>query len=103
MNRQEFFRNEYRKRRPEWRDSLTVYRELISQYVGPETRLLDIGCGHADWLADIYGRTPHTYGLDPDADALAKNTIIKNKSVGIADHLPFADDFFDLITSAWVF
>nr|BBH92918.1 SAM-dependent methyltransferase [Thermogemmatispora argillosa] len=101
-NRQERYRAEYRLRKPGWQDSLSLYIQLIERVVGPETWVLDIGCGHADFLGAVYARTPHIYGLDPDAEALARNTIIRHKVVGRAEALPFADRTFDLVTCAWV-
>lgn len=101
-NRQERYRAAYRRRKPGWRDSLSLYRELIEHLVGPETRILDIGCGHGDFLRTVYERTPHTYGLDPDSQALACNTVVRHKVVGRAEALPFADSTFDLVVCSWV-
>jgi ubiquinone/menaquinone biosynthesis C-methylase UbiE len=103
LNRQEFYRQVYQRLSPGWKESLVRYCEVISAHTRPETRILDIGCGHANFLAAVYARTPHTYGIDPDAEALKKNTIIHHTVVGMAEHLPFADDSFDLIVAAWVF
>ncbi len=103
MSRQEYFREKYRALRPEWRDCLKVYIQKIEKEVGHETRVLDVGCGHADWLAQVYARTPHVYGVDPDADALARNESVKHKLVSTADVLPFPDGIFDLVVSAFVF
>lgn len=102
MSRQEYFREKYRLLRPEWRDCLKVYIEKVDKEVGPESRVLDVGCGHADWLSLIYARTPNVYGVDPDAEALSRNDSIKHKHVSTADRLPFPDDAFDLVTSAFV-
>lgn len=102
MNKQEFYRQKYQKLKPSWKDSLMFYKEIIDQNVHQNTRILDIGCGHADFLETIYIKTPNTYGIDPDKNAIEKNTIIRNKVVGFADNLPFKDNFFDLVVSAWV-
>jgi len=101
LNRQEFYRQQYRLSH-HWKDSLALYCEVIDGYVQTDTHVLDIGCGHGDFLAPVYSKTPHTYGIDPDAQALAKNTIVRNTVVGSADALPFPDNFFDLVVSAWV-
>ena len=80
-----------------------MYRRLIGEKVDGTTRVLDIGCGrHAGYLKDVYDRTPFSYGVDLDADALAKNTTIRNTVVANADDLPFQDEFFDIVTLAWV-
>lgn len=103
MRRQEFYRQKYRRLKPDWRDSQTIYLDIINRFTTAETHILDIGCGHGDFLKPAYGKTPHTYGVDPDKEALDKNTLIKNKTVGTAEKLPFDSNFFDLVVSAWVF
>lgn len=102
MNKQELYRNKYKSINPKWKDSLNLYIDLIAQETNTNTKILDIGCGHADFLKSVYAKTPYTYGFDSDNQALAKNTIIKNKIVGTAERLPFEDNFFDLVVSAWV-
>ncbi|HEY7351027.1 MAG TPA: class I SAM-dependent methyltransferase [Ktedonobacterales bacterium] len=103
LNRQEFYRRAYQRLASGWRDSLVLYCEAIDAHVQPDTHVLDIGCGHADFLASVYAKTPYTYGIDPDAEALSKNTTITHAVVGTVDHLPFEDNSFDLIVAAWVF
>ncbi len=100
--RQERYRAAYARRRPGWSDSHTLYRLAIAAHLGPETRVLDVGCGHADFLADTYGVTPHVYGLDPDAQALARNRVVRHPVVGRVEHIPLPDESFDLVTMAWV-
>jgi SAM-dependent methyltransferase len=103
MNRQRYWRQIYKERRPEWDSSTTVYGRLIGEKVDETTRVLDIGCGrHAGYLRDVYDKTPFSYGVDLDADALANNTTIKNTVVANAENLPFEDEFFDIVTLAWV-
>jgi SAM-dependent methyltransferase len=102
MNKQEYYRQQYRRLKPKWLDSLNLYRNLIDSYVTSKTRILDVGCGHGDFLKPVHTETLHSYGLDPDKDALAKNTFIKNKTVGTVEKLPFESNFFDLVVSAWV-
>lgn len=101
-NSQEHYRQQYRLLKPEWQDSLVVYINLIDQLVSKDISILDIGCGHADFLSSVYEKTQNVYGLDPDSHALSKNTTIINNVCGIADDIPFPDNTFDLVVMAWV-
>ncbi|MDP3941956.1 MAG: class I SAM-dependent methyltransferase [bacterium] len=102
MRKQEWYRQEYRRIRPEWRDSLSIYRDVIDEATNSDTRILDVGCGHGELLKPVYDKTLHTYGVDPDKEALDKNTLIKNTVVGTVEDLPFEGNFFDLVVSEWV-
>lgn len=53
-----------------------------------------MGCGHGDFLKPVYDKTIHSYGIDPDEEALDKNTFIKDKKVGVVERLPFESNFF---------
>ena len=102
MNKQKFYREEYQRLNPKWQDSLNIYRDTISSNVNSKTKILDVGCGHGNFLEPVYKKTIHSYGIDPDKAALDKNTFIKNKTLGSVEKLPFKNDFFDLVVSAWV-
>jgi len=102
MNKQEYYREKYKSLNPGWKKCLDIIIEIMDKNTGKETKILDIGCGHADFLKNVYKKTGHVYGVDPDAPALKKNIIIKNKSVGAADALPYPDNFFDIVLLVFV-
>lgn len=102
MNRQDRYREEYRRLRPGWADSTALYADLILRHTSADTRILDIGCGHAPRLGAVYSTTPHTFGLEPDISALAKNTVAAAPVAGVAGAIPFRSDYFDVVVSAWV-
>lgn len=102
MERQEHYREEYRRRKPGWRDSLALYREQVDEAVEAESWVLDLGCGHADLLAPVLAKTPHTVGIDPDQRALAKNRVVRHRVRGAGERLPFRDGSFDAVAAAWV-
>ena len=102
MSRQEFYRQEYRRMNPNWEDSVSIYRNYIDRNTYEDTRILDFGCGHVDFMKSVYSRTPYVYGIEPNKYTLRKNMTIKNKIAGLAEHIPFPDNFFDLAVSAWV-
>ena len=102
MNRQEFYRQEYKRLKPNWDDSVSVYRDYIDNNTYGDTKILDFGCGHVDFMKTAYSRTQYVYGIEPNKHTLRKNITIKNKVVGVAEQIPFPDNFFDLSVSAWV-
>ena len=50
QGRRERVRDEYRKLRPQWKDSLTVYRDLVWHNLPLGGSTLDLGTGAHDWL-----------------------------------------------------
>ena len=102
MNRQEFYRRQYRRANPAWRDSVAIHRQLVEQRAGAGVRLLDIGCGHGDALGPAYRASARAVGLDPDLRALRRNEALGLKVGGDGGRLPFANASFDVITLTWV-
>jgi SAM-dependent methyltransferase len=99
-NRQERYRQEYRRRRPGWRDSAAIFRSMIEEHAPPGARILDVGCGRKGVLAGLAGRV--TVGADPDATAVARNRAVRHALVATGERLPFGDASFDAVVSAWV-
>ncbi|MGH7759117.1 MAG: class I SAM-dependent methyltransferase [Candidatus Dormibacteria bacterium] len=102
VRRQEGYRQRYRLLNLGWRDSQEIYLGLVAQHMGPQVKVLDVGCGHADFLAPAYRVSEHIYGLEPDPVALARNTTVKHKLEASVESIPMPDGFFDLATMAWV-
>ena len=85
------------------------YEVFLDRLVRPETRWLDVGCGHQvlpSWLAakerELVARCAQVVGLDSDADAISKHQTITNVYKGDAEQLPFPDVSFDLVTANMV-
>jgi ubiquinone/menaquinone biosynthesis C-methylase UbiE len=81
-----------------------VFRELCRQArPGAHSTVLEVGCGTGNYisaLAHCYGCA--TYGLDPSIRMLAHAQAHQEPVRwlrGQAEHLPFAESFFDLILS----
>ena len=66
----------------------------------PPGRLLDLGTGTGAALPALDGF--EVVGLDPEPQMLAANPI-SEKVVGFGESLPFLDDSFDAVFSAYVF
>jgi len=101
-SRQEKYRSKYKEMKKDWKDSQEIFVGEIKKIIKPDSKILDIGCGHAEFLREILKKTPQTYGIDPDQKALDKNNTIKNKYCCTAEKMPFEDNTFDIIISAWV-
>ena len=101
MNKQAKYRAKFKQNFPTWQESMDIYKDIIKSYV-PDKTVLAVGCGYNDFLKDAFSLASNTYGVDPDAEALAKNTFIKNKLVGFAEKLPLPDESIDIITAEWV-
>jgi ubiquinone/menaquinone biosynthesis C-methylase UbiE len=102
MTKQEYYRQKYSEIEPTWMEGTKIYKELIFRLVDKDTYILDVGCGHSELLSDIYSKTDHTYGIDPDPNALNRNTNIKNIERAYVEKMPFENNFFDVIVLAWV-
>ena len=68
MDRQEYWRQRYREIRPGWTPTTAIYARLVDELVHHDTRVLDIGCGHADLLGSSLARTTRVVGIDVDDD-----------------------------------
>ncbi len=102
MDRPTHYKQRFAQENPQWRESSFIYKDIIDAMVGRQTKLLDVGCGHGNLLQPVHAKTEHSYGIDPDAEAIAKNTFIKHKQVGTVEQLPYEDGFFDVVVLAWV-
>jgi SAM-dependent methyltransferase len=97
-------RDEYRRRRPEWTDSVTRYRELAGRLAPPGARVLDLGCGRNALHGNDLACTPgaHVVGVDADLAALVENRGLDVRAAASAETLPFAGGVFDVVACAWV-
>jgi SAM-dependent methyltransferase len=101
MDRQEYWRQRYTVVRPGWTPT-TAISPLRDDRVRHDTRILDIGCGHADLLASSLARTERAVGVDADERALAANEVFQDRVAADAERLPFRPGSFDLVSMAWV-
>src|SRR6516225_3837583 len=97
---------------PGLRNSQYLYRDLLLSQMTPETRWLDLGCGHQvvpDWMPDaksveheMLGRCGFAVGIDGDLWSLEQNRLLLRKLRGNIERLPFADGSFNLVTANMV-
>jgi SAM-dependent methyltransferase len=81
----------------------SVFPKEIPSISAAGKRVLDIGCANgAILMHESYGQAHERYGIDPDAEAIADGTRrfpSLKLTVGIAEKLPYADQFFDVVIS----
>jgi demethylmenaquinone methyltransferase/2-methoxy-6-polyprenyl-1,4-benzoquinol methylase len=74
--------------------------------IGPDDRVLDVGCGTGFATEALLERTEHVHGLDQSAHQLQRAYAKFGKRGpvrfyrGDAERLPFADDAFDVVWSS---
>lgn len=108
LDRQNQLREEFRQLRPGWKPATEVYAALVRQHIGPNSRLLDLGCGRGgliEQLAETHGSDmiTRTIGLDPDWLSLTQHRLNLPAASGFSHALPFADESFDIIFCSWLF
>ena len=89
--------------RPGWRTSGDQLEALVRSYVTPQTQVMDLGCGRGGVVELFWRDVTMAVGLDPDAPSLTEHhtpglPVIR----GRGEHLPFADQSFDLVVCLWV-
>ncbi len=102
MDRQEYWRQRYAEIRTDWTPTTTIYACLVDDLVTHETRVLDVGCGHADLVGSSLALSRRAVGIHTDERALATNEVIHYRVGADAEHLPFRPGSFDLVLLAWV-
>jgi demethylmenaquinone methyltransferase/2-methoxy-6-polyprenyl-1,4-benzoquinol methylase len=75
------------------------WRRRVIEHL-PEGRILDLG-GGTGAANEVFGER-EVVALDPSAEMLRLNEAAR-RTVGVGEHLPFADGSFDAVFSAYVF
>ena len=97
---------------PGLRDSQYRYKEVLQSAVRPGMSWLELGCGHQIFPAymssseaeerDLVGRCRRAVGLDYSPEGLRRHRTLTHRIVGDIEHLPFADNSFDIISANMV-
>ena len=103
LERQNAFRERYRAMRPGWRPSGEQLEAVVRSHVTERSHVLDLGCGKGGVVELFWRDVKLAAGLDPDVPSLAEHRALGMPVIrGRGEHIPFADESFDLIVSVWV-
>jgi SAM-dependent methyltransferase len=98
-----------RKMTPGLRYSQDTYADVLDEIIQPETRWVDVGCGHSvlpEWRPDselkIINRAHSIIGVDIDREAAAKHRSIRDIRIGSIYDLPLENDSADIVTANMV-
>ena len=104
LEKQNYYRAQYRKRRPSWQPATEIYEGLIRAVLRPHSAVLDVGCGRGGVLEQLGEAVAFPYGVDPDPISLREHRLPHlPRAVALADALPFRAASFDVILCSWLF
>jgi ubiquinone/menaquinone biosynthesis C-methylase UbiE len=103
LEAQNAYRDRYRVMRPGWRSSGEQLEALVRSHVTAQSHVLDLGCGRGGVVELFWRDVKLAAGLDPDVPSLTEHRAPGMPVIrGRGEHLPFADESFDLIVCLWV-
>jgi SAM-dependent methyltransferase len=104
LDRQNRYREQYRRLRPGWQPATEVYEASLRQHLRPNARVLDLGCGRGGVLEQLGDAVAQPLGFDPDPASLVEHRLPRlPRAQALADRLPLRDASIDLIACSWVF
>ena len=103
LHKQEQYRERYKALKPSWQPATEVYESLVAGYLGPEAKVLDVGCGRGGVLERLHPKAALSAGIDVDIPSLREHRAPAVKRVAAkAEDIPFANESFDLVICSWV-
>ncbi len=102
LDRLEYYRQRYAELSPGWEPATARYQRWAAQRRGPQSRVLDLGCGRGG-IVERLGHVGHWIGVDPDRRSLITHrrpTLSRGQAM--AERLPFRAAAFDLAVCSWV-
>ncbi len=102
LDQQNLLREKYRLSHPEWQPATELFATLVRHYLKPNSHILDLGCGRGGLVEQLDHPLHHIVGADPDLHSLEEHRLALPRIVTFSDHLPLADNSFDLIFSSWL-
>lgn len=101
--RQLMYKRRYKQAQPRWDDSMIMLRDLVEKYTENESTILDVGCGHGNFVIDeLRHKFSFAVGVDISTEVMQKNICLDTCVVGEISSMPFESHTFDMVISLWV-
>src|SRR3972149_7727000 len=101
---QDEYRALYKKIKPGWQDSVSLYKKTVRPLLKKNTVVLEAGCGFSDLYQKEYKKVKKVIGVDIDPTFLDMNPYLDEKVPADLANMPqVQNDSVDLIISSWVF
>lgn len=101
-NRQHQYKEAFKIDHPKWNDSMVLLTNWFNNYILPDSKILDIGCGNGNWVIDDLKRKfSSKIGLDVDKKSTKKNTTLDKIYYGSIESTKFRGGEFDCAVSLW--
>ncbi len=103
LEQQNAYRTRYARIRKGWQPATEVYAALVQAHLGPDARVLDLGCGRGGVLEQLGAAVARPLGVDPDHASLAEHRLPDLPRVtATAAAIPLVDACIDVVISSWV-
>jgi SAM-dependent methyltransferase len=102
LDRQNRYRERYRREHPQWRSSGDEFEALVRQHLAPASRVLDLGCGRGGVMELLWRDVRRAVGVDPDLVSLREHRAGLPLVCANGEALPFAAECFDVVIALWV-
>ncbi len=103
LDRQNHYRERYRRAHAGWQPATEVYEGLIRARLKPGMRLLDLGCGRGGVLEQLGAAVDQPLGIDPDGRSLAEHRLERLPRLqALAEVLPLPSNTYDGVVCSWV-
>jgi SAM-dependent methyltransferase len=102
LERQERYRQRYKKIKLGYRPALEVYKAFADGLVTSQTRLLDAGCGEGGLTRDYQSKAALVVGIDRYLTPIQATVELTKVTNGDIRALPFPAHAFNFITCSWV-
>src|SRR5438128_2299411 len=96
LDRQNHYRERYRREHPHWRSSGDEFEVLVRQRLTPASRVLDLGCGRGGVMELLWRAVRSAVGVDPDLASLRQQRAGLSLVCANGEALPFATASFDV-------